>query len=113
MSEIEITESQTRHIKTPCGTLHVTIGKVEGKPHEVFLTIGKAGGCASAQCEAIGRLLSWGLQGGATLEGAIHQLIGISCHQAEQGCGEGTCKVKSSCADSVAKVLKKFQEVGE
>ncbi|GAB4389918.1 MAG: hypothetical protein Kow0025_18420 [Thermodesulfovibrionales bacterium] len=48
--------------KTGCGNLYVTIGEVEGKPFEVFINIGKGGVCAHSMCEAIGRLVSWGLR---------------------------------------------------
>jgi ribonucleoside-diphosphate reductase alpha chain len=63
--------------------------------------MGKAGGCAQSQCEAIGRLISIDLRSGGNLERIIKQLKGISCHM-RYGFGPNTVL---SCSDAVGKAL--------
>ena len=52
------TAGVTRRIRTGEGTLYITINEDENGLCEVFTTIGKAGGNAAAQSEAISRLIS-------------------------------------------------------
>jgi ribonucleoside-diphosphate reductase alpha chain len=93
---------RTIEMVTGCGKLYVTINLDEtGKPFEVFTSIGKAGGCAQSQCEAIGRLISIILRSGGQPETVIKQLKGISCHMKY---GFGPHQVLS-CADAVAKAI--------
>ena len=87
---------------TGCGKMYVTINQdQEGNIFEVFTSIGKAGGCAQSQSEAIGRLISLNLRSGVEPEFIIKQLKGISCHMPY---GFGTQRVLS-CADAVGKAL--------
>jgi ribonucleoside-diphosphate reductase alpha chain len=55
----------------------VTVTEHEGKPFEVFATIGKSGKSTTAKTEAIGRLVSLGLRSGVQVEHIIEQLKGI------------------------------------
>ena len=66
-------------IKVGCGSLYVTIGSNNGSPMEVIATLGKAGGCAQAQNEALGRAISIGLQWGVPVEEYISTLREIRC----------------------------------
>jgi ribonucleoside-diphosphate reductase alpha chain len=76
-----VTHGSTRKIRTGCGNLYVTVNEdKEGRPFEIFNQIGKAGGCAASQSEAIGRLVSLALRSGIEPEIVIRQLKGISCH---------------------------------
>jgi len=87
---------------TGCGKLYVTINQdEEGNFFEVFTSIGKAGGCAQSQCEAIGRLISMILRSGGEPETVIKQLKGITCHMKY---GFGANKVLS-CPDAVGKAI--------
>jgi ribonucleoside-diphosphate reductase alpha chain len=87
---------------TGCGKLYVTINQDEnGEPFEVFTSMGKAGGCAQSQCEAIGRLISLDLRSGGDIDLIIKQLKGISCHM-KYGFGQNTVL---SCSDAVGKAL--------
>jgi len=92
----------THQMKTGCGTLYVTINEVDSEIFEIFVTMGKAGGCASAQIEAIGRLISLALRSGVSIDQIIKQLGGISCHSPV---GTHDNKI-SSCADAVSKAIK-------
>lgn len=62
---------------TGLGTLYVTVTEYEGRPFEVFATIGKSGGSTTAKTEAIGRLVSLALRSGVGVEKIIEQLKGI------------------------------------
>ena len=68
----------TRRIKTGEGTLYITINEDEKGLCEVFTTIGKAGGNAAAQSEAISRLISLALRSGINPKSIVRQLKGIS-----------------------------------
>ena len=70
----------------------------EGKPFEVFIAIGKTGGCINALLEAVGRMLSWGLRSGASLEEAAEQLINIRCPSPFGN-------INLSCVDAVGQKL--------
>src|SRR4051812_27404629 len=51
--------------ETPLGVMFVSINEDEkGQPFEVFVTLGKAGGSAMADAEAMGRLISLALRSG-------------------------------------------------
>ncbi|ACI20593.1 MULTISPECIES: vitamin B12-dependent ribonucleotide reductase [Thermodesulfovibrio] len=98
----ETLKGVTRLMKTGCGNLYVTINKdKDGKPFEVFTNIGKAGGCAASQAEAIGRLISLALRSGIEPQEIVKQLKGISCH-APVWSGNGKI---TSCSDAIAKAI--------
>jgi len=68
----------TYKLKISYGNLYVTINDDEdGKPFEVFATIGKAGGFFAAKSEAICRLVSLALRSGITPEDVISEIKGI------------------------------------
>ncbi len=70
----------TERVRTGHGNMYVTINFDEsGMPFEVFGNLGKAGGCDSAQLEAISRLVSLALRSGIDLKVVIEQLRGITC----------------------------------
>ena len=68
----------TRRMRTGEGTLYITINHDENGLCEVFTTIGKAGGNAAAQSEAISRLISLALRSGLDPYSIVRQLKGIS-----------------------------------
>lgn len=68
----------THRIRTGEGTLYITINHDEDGLCEIFTTIGKAGGNAAAQAEAISRLISLSLRSGMDVAEIIKQLKGIS-----------------------------------
>lgn len=99
-----VLKGKTYKMQTGCGSLYITINEDDNGVFELFTTIGKAGGCASSQCEAIGRLVSLAWRTGVQAEQVVKQLAGISCHR-HSGFGE---KRVLSCADAVAKAIKLY-----
>ncbi len=91
----------TYQMETGCGHLYITINEDEKGLFELFTMMGKAGGCASSQCEALGRLISLSWRSGVQARQTVKQMIGISCHK-PNGFGE---KRISSCADAVARAI--------
>jgi ribonucleoside-diphosphate reductase alpha chain len=92
----------TRRMPSPLGDLYVTVNEDgEGRPFEVFATLGKAGGAAMADVEAIGRLISLALRSGISLADIYKQMRGISCDRAV---GVGPSKVLS-VPDAIAQAL--------
>ncbi len=92
---------------------HGTIQDIEEIPFDVrrvfvtahdimFTTMGKAGGCAASQSEAIGRMVSLAWRSGVQPEEVIKQLLDISCHSPA---GFGANKILS-CADAVARAIR-------
>jgi len=100
---------KTLEMMTGCGKLYVTINFDENnEPFEVFTSMGKAGGCAQSQCEAIGRLISLVFRSGGDHDIIVKQLKGISCHM-RYGFGQNQIL---SCADAVGKAIEKGITMG-
>ncbi|HWE40921.1 MAG TPA: vitamin B12-dependent ribonucleotide reductase [Gemmatimonadaceae bacterium] len=79
--------------ETPLGTMFVNITEDDrGQPFEVFVTLGKAGGSAMADAEAMGRLISLALRSGIPMMEVHKQLRGIS---SDRAVGLGPSKVLS------------------
>jgi ribonucleoside-diphosphate reductase alpha chain len=97
-----VIHGSTRKVWTGCGNLYVTVNEdEEGNLFEIFNQIGKAGGCAASQSEAIGRLVSLAFRSGIEPEDVVRQLKGISCHMPvwyQEG------KILS-CSDAIAKAI--------
>ncbi|MBT4497573.1 MAG: adenosylcobalamin-dependent ribonucleoside-diphosphate reductase [Gemmatimonadetes bacterium] len=73
-----VTRGVTERVRTGEGNIYVTINEDEEGLCEVFSTIGKAGGNAAAQSEAISRLISLALRSGIDTHEVIRELKGIS-----------------------------------
>ena len=95
-------KGRTIKMDCPLGDLYVTINEDDtGRPFEVFCTLGKAGGAAMADSEAIGRLVSLSLRSGIPITAVRDQLRGISCDRAV---GIGANKVLSA-PDAIAQAI--------
>jgi ribonucleoside-diphosphate reductase alpha chain len=94
-------KGSTYQMETGCGPLYITVNEDERGVFELFTTMGKAGGCASSQCEAIGRLVSLAWRSGVQARQTVKQLIGITCHKPS---GFGNNRI-TSCSDAVAKAI--------
>ncbi|MDE3055008.1 MAG: response regulator SirA, partial [Gemmatimonadota bacterium] len=79
--------------ETPLGVMFVSINEDDkGQPFEVFINLGKAGGSAMADAEAMGRMISLALRSGIPLIEVHRQLRGIS---SDRVVGLGPNKVMS------------------
>lgn len=97
----KVLKGWTYQMRTGCGPLYVTVNEDKAGIFELFTTMGKAGGCAASQSEAIGRMVSLAWRSGVQARQVVKQLQGISCHSPS---GFGENKVLS-CADAVAKAI--------
>jgi ribonucleoside-diphosphate reductase alpha chain len=107
----KVTKGVTERVTTGCGYIYVTVNFDDKGICEVFSSLGKAGGCASAQLEATCRLISLALRSGIGLGSVAKHLRGIRCPSVawEEG------RAVLSCADAIASVLEKYvsdQETG-
>jgi len=94
---------ETERMDTGCGKLFVIMNDDEHGPREVFANMGKAGGCASSNTEALGRLISLALKKGASPGEVVEQLKGIRCH-VPYGMGPNATL---SCADAIGKAIER------
>ncbi|MCB5251870.1 MAG: TSCPD domain-containing protein, partial [Candidatus Cloacimonetes bacterium] len=100
----EVTHGVTQRLETGCGHMYVTINTDSQGACEVFVQMGKVGGCASAQLEAIARLSSLALRSRIKIEAIIRQLKGIRCQSPMWHKG----KMITSCGDAVGQALENF-----
>jgi len=103
----EMVRGCTQKMPTGCGGLYVTINEDEEGIFELFTAMGKAGGCASSQAEAISRLISLALRAGIDTEDIIRQLAGVRCPSPVWKDGEQIL----SCADALARALRRYQQL--
>ena len=93
----------TERVRTGHGNMYITVNFDEAhQPFELFSTLGKAGGCDSAQLEAISRLVSLALRAGIDPQAIVDHLRGITCCPAWD---EGT--LVRSAPDAVALALQR------
>jgi ribonucleoside-diphosphate reductase alpha chain len=102
-----VTFGVTERVKTGEGYLYVTINEDGNGLCEVFTTIGKAGGNAAAQSEAISRLISLALRAGIEPREIVKQLKGIS---GPTPVWDGQGGQILSTPDAIGKVLERYIE---
>ncbi len=100
----KVTHGVTERVNTGCGYIYVTVNFDSRGISEVFSTLGKAGGCAAAQLEAISRLTSLALRSGIDVDSIVKHLRGIRCPSIAWEQGHAVL----SCADAIASVLEKY-----
>jgi ribonucleoside-diphosphate reductase alpha chain len=89
----------TYEIKTGCGEVYVTCNDADdGRLFELFVKLGKSGGCPSATSEAVGKLASIALRSGTASGDLIKGLAGIQCHKSP------------SCLDAIAVAIREHEE---
>ena len=98
-------QSHTICAKVGCGHLYVTVSTQDDWP-EVFLKLGKPGGCPSAFLQALARVCSFAMRAGVPKERIIHACKDISCPSPMWDGGEHNL----SCPDAIARVLDKMEK---
>ncbi len=90
----------TSRLNTSMGTMYLTVNSdpKTGKPVEVFVNVGKAGSDVMAMGEAIGRLVSLGLQRGIPITKIANQLVGVG----------GTSSLNPGLVHAIGKSLAEF-----
>ncbi len=100
----DVMEGRTYKVNTGDGVMYVTVNTIDGKPFELFASIGKAGGNAAAQSEAISRMVSLALRSDIDINAIVKQLIGIGSSNTAWHNGEQIL----STPDAIGKILKKY-----
>lgn len=101
----DITRGVTERVRVGCGTnLFITINEDEEGLAELFLSLGKSGGCVASHIESMGRLISLALRSRIEPDEIVIQLKSIRCPSPTFG-SEGPIL---SCADAVAKSVERF-----
>ncbi|HHD15423.1 MAG TPA: adenosylcobalamin-dependent ribonucleoside-diphosphate reductase, partial [Euryarchaeota archaeon] len=98
----------TGRVDTGCGALYVTINADRFGPFEMFANLGKSGGCAAAQIEALARMASLAMRSGVDPWQIVKQMKGIRCpnpKEAPLGMAEQSVL---SCPDGMAKALERY-----
>ncbi len=101
-----ILSGRTQKLKTAFGNLYLTLNELDGKPFEVFATLGKSGKDTMADTEAIGRLISLALRSGIPMEEVINQLKGIGGSQPTYSHGEIVLSIPDAIAKGLERLLK-------
>lgn len=108
-SRPRVTKGMTLKVPTGCENLYITINEDDFGPIELFATLGKSGGCAAAQGEAISRLVSLAMRSGVKPDAIVRQLKGIGCNNPTWEDGE----VILSCPDAIGKALERYMKMKE
>ena len=102
----DVEKGITKRISVPnCGNVYVTLNYRENGrkkiPVEIFIRLGKSGGCQHAFFDVVGRLISFYLQLGLPVRDVMMKLRGTSC------------PYSPCCIDEVSKFVMDFLEGDE
>lgn len=96
----------TTKIRTPHGSMFVTINFLEGKIREVFVVVSKPGSELRACAEALGRVVSLALQKGVPAEDLAETLENIKTEQVSWNKIDERSFSVSSIPDGIAKAIR-------
>ena len=103
----DITRGVTERVSLGCNRrLYMTINEDDVGLCEVFLQVGRSGGCINSQSEAVGRLISLALRSAIPAEEVIDELRGIRCPAPSWRNGETIL----SCADAISRAIGRYIE---
>ena len=101
----KVVSGDTVKVVTGCGNMYVTFNRDNEGPVEIFVSLGKSGGCKQTMLEGIGRLVSLCFRSNVGIDEIIDQLQALRFPQPT------IVDVKSlSCPDGVAKALDYFRK---
>ncbi|MFO8051619.1 MAG: vitamin B12-dependent ribonucleotide reductase [Thermoplasmatota archaeon] len=106
----KLIQGVTGKVDTGCGALYVTINWDRFGPFEMFANLGKSGGCAAAQIEALARLASLAMRSGIDPYRVVDQLKGIRCPNPKMGPLGMADESVLSCPDGMGRALEKYLE---
>jgi ribonucleoside-diphosphate reductase alpha chain len=92
---------RTRRLKSGCGNVYLTVNWEDDKVFEIFLRLGKAGGCAACLMDVVGMGMSHALRSGMDVNEVVKTCKGQRCHSPEKIEGEDVL----SCMDAIGQML--------
>lgn len=107
----KVLNAKTHVVETGNGKMYVTVSHHEGKPLELFIFLGKSGQILNTLTEAMGRVISIGLQQGVPVEEITKTLININSDRMVWYRFEDTDQRPTqilSIPDGVAKLLDRY-----
>ena len=104
----KVLQSWTYRITTACGYLYVTITHDDYEPKEIFLSMGKAGGCIYSLTVIIARLASSALRHGVGVEEVLKQVKNEHCPSEINA-----VPIKLSCGNAIANAIERFIAAAE
>lgn len=90
-------------LKTGYGTVYLRVSEMDGKPYEMFITVGKGGQGIQALCEPIGKLATELLRNGTPVARIVELLKGIQ-DDSPMPCKTG---INLSIADAIGQALER------
>jgi hypothetical protein len=101
----DLAPSTTIRVRTPDGSLFVSIVEQADAPRQVLLHIGKSGHSLQAWADALARVVSLALRSGLTLQAVVAEVSNITT---ERGTPSGEIIVRSG-PDGLAHALLQYQ----
>jgi ribonucleoside-diphosphate reductase alpha chain len=94
-----VLEGKTYKAVTHCGPMYIILNTQDGKLEEIFLNMGKSGGCARAWCECVGRVLTI-CRNDTDIRKVVRSISAIGC--------SGGAEAQMSCPSVIAKTLEQW-----
>jgi ribonucleoside-diphosphate reductase alpha chain len=106
-----VLKANVHTLETGNGKLYITISTHNGKPVEIFMSMGKSGQIFNVFSEALGRSISIALQHGVPIESIIKTMIGINSDRPTWARFEENDRKPMqilSIPDGIAKLLQRY-----